>query len=271
MSSILDQIVDRKRVEVADALSRVPLSILEERVSVASPARDFFGALRADRSMERTRVIAEIKRKSPSAGVIWTQPGPFDPVSVAQSYHAAGATAISCLTDEVGFGGDLGFIEPIREAVPLPVLRKDFMIDPYQVWEAREAGADAILLIAELLSNEQLDELAGLADELGLTTLIEVHDQDNLLRIRNRLHGRRLLGVNNRNLRTMTTDLAHVEAMRELLAEHLDILVCESGIRTRDDIERLRRIDIKRFLIGETLLRADDPGLALEDLLATTE
>ena len=165
MSSILDQIVERKREEVAAARRDTPLSRLEERVADADPTRDFFGALRGDAADAETRVIAEIKRRSPSAGVIWTQAGPFDPAMIARSYHAAGATAISCLTDEAGFGGDLGFIAPIREAVPLPVLRKDFMIDPYQVWEARAAGADAILLIAECLELDAMIEMRDLALE----------------------------------------------------------------------------------------------------------
>jgi len=268
MPITLQDIAERTRRTVDAARIERPLDELQSKVEASSGPRDFFGAVTGSREQVGVRVIAEFKRCSPSGGEIRSE---ADPMDIARRYENAGAVAISCLTDAPFFGGSLDFLAAVRKAVDLPILRKDFMIDPYQVWEAREAGADAILLIAELLSNEQLDELAGLADELGLTTLIEVHDQDNLLRIRNRLHGRRLLGVNNRNLRTMTTDLAHVEAMRELLAEHLDILVCESGIRTRDDIERLRRIDIKRFLIGETLLRADDPGLALEDLLATTE
>ena len=262
-------------MEVADALSRVPLSILEERVAAASPARDFFGALRADRSVERTRVIAEIKRKSPSAGVIWKQPGPFDPVSVAQSYHAAGATAISCLTDEVGFGGDLGFIEPIREAVPLPVLRKDFMIDPYQVWEARAAGADAILLIAECLDTARIIQMRELAHELGMSTLLEVHSEENL---RSMLEAvdldpakRTLLGINNRDLTRMKTDLANTERLVAATNDELQdrsILVGESGIRTPEDLARLRESGVCIVLVGEHLMRQPDPGRALDELLS---
>ena len=256
-------------------MDRVPRSALEEAAGSAAPARDFFGALRADRDVGRTRVIAEIKRKSPSAGVIWKQAGPFDPVSIAQSYHAAGATAISCLTDEVGFGGDLGFIEPIRDAVPVPVLRKDFMVDPYQVWEARAAGADAILLIAECLEVDRIIAMRDLAVELGMSVLLEAHSEANL---RSMLEAvdldpakRTLLGINNRDLTRMKTDLGNTERLVAATANELadrSILVGESGIRTPDDLARLRNTGVCIVLVGEHLMRQPDPGLALEELLS---
>ena len=240
MPITLQDIAERTRRTVDAARVERPLPDVQADVDARPAPRDFFGAVTGSSEQVGVRVIAEFKRCSPSGGEI--RPG-ADPMDIARRYENAGAVAISCLTDAPFFGGSLKDLSAIREAVDLPILRKDFMIDPYQVWEASAAGADAILLIAELLSDELLDELATLADSLGLTSLIEVHDRDNLLRIKPHLTGRRLLGVNNRNLRTMTTDLAHVEAMRDLLAEHMDILICESGIRTSDDIARLGRID----------------------------
>ena len=267
MPTTLQDIADRTRETVDAACAQRSLAELQSLVDACPPPRDFFGAVTGLDGQGAVNVIAEFKRQSPSGGAIRPNAEPGD---IAKQYDNAGAVAISCLTDGPFFGGSLADLATIRETVDLPLLRKDFMIDPYQVWEARIAGADAILLIAELLSVEQIADMAALAGELGLTSLIEVHDLDNLHRIEPHLHGRRLLGVNNRNLRTMTTDLAHVEAMLGSLTDHMEILVCESGIRTRDDIERLQQSGIHRFLIGETLLRADDPGQALHDLRAAT-
>lgn len=263
MPTTLQDIAKRTRQTVDAARVDRPLDVLQSEVDACPPPRDFFEAVTGCSQQGGVEVIAEFKRRSPSGGEIRPD---ADPVDIARRYENAGAVAISCLTDGPFFGGSLGDLAAIRGAARLPVLRKDFMIDAYQVWEARAAGADAILLISELLSDDLLDELAALADTLGMATLIEVHDRDNLLRVKGHLHGRRLLGVNNRNLRTMTTDLAHVEAMLESLDEHMNILVCESGIRTPDDIQRLGRNGMRRFLIGETLLRADDPGEALRRL-----
>jgi indole-3-glycerol phosphate synthase len=266
MPTTLQDIAERTRETVEAARVARPQAELESAVDACTSPRDFFGAVTGRSQEDGVRVIAEFKRCSPSGGAI--RPG-ADPADIARRYENAGAAAISCLTDGPYFDGALADLAAIRDAVALPMLRKDFMIDPYQVWEARAAGADAILLIAELLADDQLDALATLADALGLTSVIEVHDRENLLRVKPHLHGRRLLGVNNRNLRTMTTDLAHVEAMLDDLADHMDILVCESGIGTRNDIERLGRVGIHRFLIGESLLRAEDPGRALQSLLTT--
>ena len=268
MPTTLQDIADRTRETVDAACVARPLAELKSAVDACPAPRDFFGAVTGRAQEDGVRVIAEFKRCSPSGGAI--RPG-ADPVDIARRYENAGAVAISCLTDGPFFNGSLGDLTAIRDAVALPVLRKDFMIDPYQVWEARAAGADAILLIAELLADDRLEELATLADTLGLTSVIEVHDRENLLRVQPHLQGRRLLGVNNRNLRTMTTDLAHVEAMLDDLIDHMDILICESGIGTRNDIERLGRSNIHRFLIGESLLRAEDPGGALQALLTTPE
>ena len=206
-------------------------------------------------------------KASPSAGLIRDD---FDPVAIAQAYHANGAAAISCLTDEKYFQGDLAYIAQIKAAVPLPVLRKDFIIDPYQVYEARAAGADAILLIAECLTEPVMLDLLILATELQMTTLIEVHDFESLVQVKSHVgfphRSYQLLGINNRNLRTMTTDLSHT---LDLLKEVPDkrILVSESGIRTHDDIQRLTQAGVYRVLVGEHLMKQPDVGQALRDLI----
>ena len=263
MPITLQDIADETRKAVGTARVNRPLSTVQSEVACLPPTRDFFEAVTTPPGQSGVQVIAEFKRSSPSGGEIRIG---ADPADIAKQYENAGAVAISCLTDGPFFGGSLGDLKAIRDAVRLPILRKDFMIDPYQVWEARAAGADAVLLISELLDDEQLAELSTLADELGLTTLVEVHDLDNLHRIKPILRARHLLGVNNRNLQTMSTDIAHVEGMLEHLVDHMNVLVCESGIRTAHDVARLRAQGIHRFLIGETLLRANNPGQALLDI-----
>lgn len=265
--SVLDRIIERKHREVAEAKERVPLEALRDRISELGRPRNFFRAVVDAPPQERTRVIAEIKHRSPSGGVLRSD---FDPVSIARQYHAGGAAAISCLTDEADFGGRLEFIHAIRDAVALPVLRKDFIIDPYQVWESRAAGADAVLLIAECLPERDIIDFQILATELGMTTLLEVHDVESLYRAINHVGfphpGYSLLGINNRNLRTMTTDLSHTLRMVDLV-EDRRILVSESGISTSQDLERLRGHGVRIALVGEHLMRQPDPGTALRDLL----
>jgi indole-3-glycerol phosphate synthase len=264
MSDKLAQIVATKRQEVAAAQSQTPLAELRRRAADTPAPRNFFQAV--TRPVGELRVIAEIKKASPSAGLIRAD---FDPVAIARIYHQHGAAAISCLTDEQYFQGSLSFIEPIKAAVPLPVLRKDFIIDPYQVVQSRAAGADAILLIAECLDEALLLDLLILATELGLTTLVEVHDVESLLRVRPHIgfpHPRyTLLGVNNRDLKTMTTDLNHTLRMLELV-EDPSILVSESGIKSPGDVTRLRRAGVHRILVGEHLMRQADIGAALAQL-----
>ena len=177
MSAVLDTIIARKRLEVKAAKAAVPMRELKKRIRELGRPRNFFGALVDRRNPPRTHVIAEVKRKSPSAGVIRED---FDPVRIARQYAANGACAISCLTDEVDFGGRLEYIHQIRDAIKLPVLRKDFIIDRYQLWEARAAGADAVLLIAEALPERDIIDFQILATELGMTVLLEVHDVENL-------------------------------------------------------------------------------------------
>ncbi|MBL0928049.1 MAG: indole-3-glycerol phosphate synthase TrpC [Phycisphaerales bacterium] len=268
----LEQIVANTRREVAERKARTPLEALKDRISELGRPRNFFQAVVRPRS-GRTAVIAEIKRKSPSAG--WIRPEyqsePFDPVAIARKYHAAGAAAISCLTDFTHFGGRLEYIHAIRDAVPLPVLRKDFIVEPWQVWEARAAGADAILLIAECLTLSEMLDLMILSRELEMTALVEVHSMENLLRVRphvgfpNTSYG--LLGINNRDLSSMTTDLNHTLRLVDLV-EDPATLVSESGIRTPDDLRRLREAGVRIVLVGESLMREADPGAALARLLA---
>lgn len=265
--SVLDRIIERKRREVAEAKSRVPLEELRDRISELGRPRNFFRAVVDAPPQERTRVIAEIKQSSPSAGVLRED---FDPVAIARQYDRAGAAAISCLTD-ADFGGRLEFIHRIRDAVPLPVLRKDFIVDSYQVWEARANGADAILLIAECLNERDIIDFQILATELSMTTLLEVHDVENLYRAINHVGfphpGYSLLGINNRDLRTMTTDLSHTLRMVDLV-EDRHILVSESGISTPEDLRRLREHGVRIVLVGEHFMRQPDPGEALRRLLA---
>ena len=267
MTTILDTIVARKRVEVEKAKANTSIDLLKQRVSEMGRPRNFFAAVVTEGARRRTRVIAEVKHRSPSAGIIRND---FDPVRIARSYHDAGAAAISCLTDERDFGGHLGYIGRIRDAVPLPVLRKDFIVEEYQVWESRAAGADAILLIAEILEEGQILDMMILARELNMTTLVEAHELDRLLTIRDHIGfphaGFSLLGINNRNLKTMETDLTHTFRQLEFVKDRR-VVVCESGITSAGDLARLRQRGVNIVLVGEHLLRQPDPGKALRELI----
>ena len=267
LPDILQQIVQTKKAEVAAAKLRIPESDLRQRVAsgTAGQPRNFFAALtKAPDGL--VNIIAEVKKASPSAGVIKAD---FDPVAIARTYHAAGADALSVLTDEQYFGGKLEYIAAVKAAVPLPVLRKDFIIDPYQVWEARAAGADAILLIAEILTDSLLLDLQILAAELRLTMLIEVHEMDSLLRVRSAigfpLRSYSLLGINNRDLRTFKTDLGTTLRLAELV-EDKQVLVAESGIRDKVDVQRMAAAGVRSLLIGETLMRSGDVGGTMANL-----
>jgi len=269
---VLEEIVEHKRREVEEAKRRTPLEALRERIDELGRPRNFFAAVTNRRDIREPAIIAEIKRMSPSAGLIRPEyaGAKFDPVRIAQRYQAGGAAALSCLTDERYFGGDLAFIHRVRDAVPLPVLRKDFIIDPYQVWETRAAGADAMLLIAECLTESELIDLLILGRELQLTTLVEAHDMDNLLRVRPHVsfpaRSYMLLGINNRDLTTMTTDLNHTLRAVDMV-EDKRILVTESGVRTREDLDKLAKHGVHIALVGESLMREEDPGAALARLL----
>ncbi|MFM8702657.1 MAG: indole-3-glycerol phosphate synthase TrpC [Planctomycetia bacterium] len=258
MTTILDEIVARKHREVAVARERVPTAALEGRLAVAPPVRDFFAAVSAPGGI---RLIAEFKRKSPSAGEL--RPGATIE-DVVRGYAAAGAAALSVLTDAVGFGGNLVDLESARVAVPLPVLRKEFVVDRYQVLEARAHGADAVLLIAECLDDCHLRSLYRQILDLGMTPLVELHSEEHLDRVLDL--GATLVGINNRDLHTMTTDLDHVLRLRDRVPAEC-VLVAESGIRNRADVERLERAGIGAMLVGESLLRSPDPGGAAAALL----
>jgi len=258
MATILDEIVARKHREVEVARERVPTAALEGRLAVAPPVRDFFAAVAAPGAM---RLIAEFKRQSPSAGEI--RPGATIE-EIVRGYAAAGAAALSVLTDAVDFGGSLIDLESARMAVPLPVLRKEFIVDRYQVIEARAHGADAVLLIAECLDDCHLRSLYREILDLGMTPLVELHSEEHLDRVL--ALGATLIGINNRDLRTMTTDLDHVLRLRDRVPAEC-VLVAESGIRSRADVERLERAGIGAMLVGESLLRSPDPGTAAAALL----
>ncbi len=268
----LGKIVARKREEVSRDSARVSFSELEALVAQADPPRNFFAAVTRHPDDRHMSVIAEVKRKSPSAGLIrpeYAGEG-FTPETIARAYADAGARAISCLTDEHDFGGHLSYIERIKNAVDLPVLRKDFIIDPWQLWQSRAAGADAVLLIAECLTESEIVDLLILSQQLQMTALLEVHEMDSLLRVRPHIGfphaGYGLVGINNRDLSSMTVDLNHTLRLVDLV-EDRSILVSESGIKTPQDLARLREAGVRIVLVGEHLMRQDDPGKALGTLL----
>ncbi len=257
MSNILDQIVAVKRVEVAAARARSSEAALREQAAAQSAPRGFAAALRAKIAAGQPAVIAEIKKASPSKGVIRAH---FVPAEIATSYARHGAACLSVLTDEQFFQGHADFLRQARAACSLPVLRKDFLVDPYQVLEARAMGADCILLIAACLDDAQMAELEACAIELGLDVLVEVHDGDELeraLRLQTPL-----LGINNRNLKTFEVTLDTTLALLPRVPAGR-LLVTESGIGGRADVQRMRAADVQAFLVGETFMRADDPGAAL--------
>jgi len=256
---ILDDILARTRVDLAARQARVPAAEVEAAARAQGQARGLASALRRP---GRTTCIAEIKRRSPSAG--WIREG-ADVVAIARAYAAAGASALSVLTDEPFFGGSLDDLRRVRAAVDLPILRKDFMVDRYQVAEARAAGADAILLIVSALGDDQMAELLDAAGEHGLDVLVEAHDAGEVERAV-RL-GAQIIGVNNRDLKTFTMDRDLAARLRPQIPAGR-VVVAESGIRDAADVQRMRRAAIDAVLVGETLMRAPDPGAALGALLA---
>ncbi len=262
--TILDRIVETKRGEVAGRRQQRPVEVLRSEIDAVPPARDFYAAV-AERA-GGIRLIAEIKKASPSAGLIRED---FDPAGIARMYEAAGASALSVLTDAPYFQGDLSFVAATKDVVSLPVLRKDFIIDAYQVFESRAAGADAVLLIAAVLTPEEVDAWSRQADVLGMASVIEVHDAAELEAVRTFAEPSRraILGINNRNLHTQTTDL---NTTRQLSA-HLcpdSPFVTESGIKTRRDVEFAMDCGATAMLVGETLMRQADPAAKIRELLA---
>jgi indole-3-glycerol phosphate synthase len=261
VSDILQRILARKREEVDASRAAVPLAEMERRARAAPPARDFVGALRAKAAAGKPAVIAEMKRASPSKGVMREN---FDPAAIARGYEAGGAACLSVLTDRDFFRGAPEHLVAARAACGLPVLRKDFVTEPYQVHEARAMGADCILLIAAALARQDMQGLEALARSLGMAVLVEVHDAAELeaaLALRTPL-----LGINNRDLRTFETRLETTLGLLDRIPKDR-MVVTESGISTPAEVAMLRARGVPAFLVGEAFMRAADPGKALEELI----
>ena len=271
MSNILQKIVATKQQEMAQALLQRPLPVVCAQAQSAPPVRDFVAALRTKIAAGQAGVIAEVKKASPSKGVI--RPG-FDPAAIAQSYERGdgqvSAACLSVLTDQQYFQGSPEYLQQARAACALPVLRKDFVIDPYQVYEARAMGADCVLLIVACLEDAQLQELCALTLELGMAVLVEVHDRAELQRALHLIAGAAMpqnvvLGINNRDLRTFEVSLQNTLAMLPDMPQD-QLLVTESGILARQDVQTMRQAGVHAFLVGEAFMRAPEPGLELAQL-----
>ncbi len=259
MTTVLDKIVSKKREEIAAAKERTSIESLRELLADAPPVRSFFDALAADGPI---KLIAEVKKASPSKGVIRED---FDPVAIAKSYASSGATCISVLTDESFFQGHLDYLKNIRKEVDTPLLRKDFILDSYQLVEARAAGADAVLLIAECLDDCNLRKLHNEAIDLGMTPLVEFYEPDNLARVVEA--GASLIGINNRDLRTFETDLQHTIRLRQKIDAD-SLVVGESGIHHPSDVKLLSDANVNAILVGESLMAKDDISAAVRTLLS---
>jgi indole-3-glycerol phosphate synthase len=260
MSDILNKIIAVKRLEIEEAINRKPLAAMRKDAESRVLTRDFVGALRAKIAAGKPAVIAEIKKASPSKGVLRTD---FVPADIAQSYAEFGAACLSVLTDQQFFKGSIDYLKQARASCSPPLLRKDFIIDAYQVYESRGMGADCILLIAACLDDAQMKAFEALAMSLDMAVLVEVHDEAELeraLKLRTPL-----IGINNRNLNTFEVSLdTTLTLMSKVSADRL--LVTESGITTPEDVKRMRDAGVNAFLVGEAFMRADDPGVALAQL-----
>jgi indole-3-glycerol phosphate synthase len=262
MADILDKIIAVKRQEVAAALKRKPLDAMRADAESRVLTRDFEGALRSKIAAGLPAVIAEVKKASPSKGLLRAD---FIPADIAQSYAEHGAACLSVLTDQQFFQGSIDYLKQARASCDLPVLRKDFMVDAYQVYEARAMGADCILLIAACLDDAQMKDLEALAHTLDMAVLVEVHDRAELDRAL--LLKTPLLGINNRNLKTFEVTLdTTIGLLPAVPADRL--LITESGIASPADVQRMRQAQVNAFLVGEAFMRADDPGQALAQLFA---
>ena len=259
-SDILEKILHRKREEIAERSSKVSIQELKARAVQADPARGFIASIEQRISKKQAAVIAEIKKASPSKGVLREN---FDPAAIASSYDKHGAACISVLTDKDFFQGGEDYLQQARSACSIPVIRKDFIIDPYQVYEARAINADCILLIVAALGDTKLQELLDLAHQLQMDVLMEVHDEAELERALKT--GARLIGINNRNLRTFDTSLSTTIDMLDKIPDDR-IVVTESGIHTRDDVKLMRDNNVHTFLVGEAFMKAEEPGTKLAEL-----
>jgi indole-3-glycerol phosphate synthase len=262
LSDILAKICATTRETIAAAKVQTPIEELQARLADAPPVRDFVASLKAAPDIG---LIAEVKKASPSAGLIRED---FDPVVIAQTYAQAGAACISCLTDEPYFQGKLEYLSAIRQVVEIPIMRKDFILDRYQVVEARAAGADCILLIAECLNDCEMRDLYFFASELGMECLIELYEPENLDRVL-KLDAP-LVGINNRNLRTFVTDLNHTIELGKQIPDST-VLVAESGIRNRADVQHLKAGGARAILVGETLMRQDDISAKVREMIGVNE
>ncbi|MES2415567.1 MAG: indole-3-glycerol phosphate synthase TrpC [Pseudomonadota bacterium] len=260
MSDILDKIVAVKREEIADAIKRKPLAVMREDAESRVLTRDFAAALRNKIAAGKAAVIAEVKKASPSKGVLRAD---FIPADIAQSYAEHGAACLSVLTDKQFFQGSVDYLKQARASCSLPVLRKDFMVDPYQVYEARVMGADCILLIAACLDDARMKDMEALARSLDMSVLVEVHDEaelDRALQLKTPL-----VGINNRNLKTFEVSLeATIKLSGKVPADR--IVITESGISSKADVKLMRDAKINAFLVGEAFMRAEEPGEALAEL-----
>jgi len=257
LANILDKIIADKRQEVAERKSQATLDELKEKVSSLPKCLNFYKAVTQD-NQRGLNVIAEVKKASPSAGLIRED---FDPIEIAKIYQKCGANAISVLTDEKYFQGKVEYINQVKKTIDLPVLRKDFIVDAWQIYEARAAGADAILLIAEALKPGELMDMMIVAAELTLTVLLEVHHADSLMAVRSLIgfpeKGYSVLGINNRDLSSMQVDINNTARLAGLL-DNTNELVAESGIKTRSDVEKLIKVGVRAVLIGQTLCEHPD-------------
>ena len=265
MTNILDKIIATKQAEVAVGKKQQPISELRQMIAQQSACRGFFYAIENQVLKGETAVIAEVKKASPSKGIIRED---FEPVSLAQSYLKGGATCLSVLTDVEYFKGSNDYLQQVRAVVGLPILRKDFMIDPWQIYQSRALGADCVLLIVACLTDEQLVEMSDLAEDLGMDVLMEVHDESEMTRALQT--SAKLIGINNRNLKTFETSLETSSILRKMVSGNDTgrIVVSESGIHDSTDIAFLQKHDINTFLIGESLMRHADPGVQLMKLMS---
>ena len=259
-STILDRIIARKRQEVSARQAERPMAVLESELSHASAVRGFADALAAQVSEQKSAVIAEIKRASPSKGLLRAD---FQPALHATQYAKAGATCLSVLTDVDFFQGSDDDFKAARDACDLPVIRKDFMVDPYQIVESRAMGADCVLLIVAALTDAELQQYTAMAHDLGMDVLVEVHDSTELARAL--ALPTRLIGINNRNLHTFQTRLETTLSLRDAVPTDR-VLITESGILAPSDVDRMHGADIHAFLVGEAFMREPDPGEALTQL-----
>ena len=261
-SDILTRILKRKHEEVAERKAAISLESIKAQANDADRTRGFFYALSKRVTSGQSAVIAEIKKASPSKGIIRAD---FDPVSIAQSYEQGGATCLSILTDRDFFQGEDAFLIAARNSCKLPVLRKDFMVDPYQIYESRVIGADCILLIVAALDDKLLQELAWTAIDIGLDVLVEVHNREELERAQ--MLRTPMIGINNRDLHTFKTDLdTTIGLLRDVYPDRM--VITESGIHTREDIALMRRHGVNAYLVGEAFMKADNPGQKLHELFS---